>query len=293
VSGRGTAPHAAIASNQTITGAHTFNTGPTALDGSAEDDDGMVNGTFTVNGNLTMDPGSSITCNDPASPPNDSACNITIVVGGNFVMQTGSLIQAENQTSGGTGAKTTITVAGDMTMQGTAAISSSDTVGGGSGGGAGDITITVGNASATPPTGVFTMQTGSSIKANGPNSVGGVITIHSGHSADIDGLVESAVDSGLTGTGSTQGLDGNSIDITAGCQLTISTTGEVSSRGQDAGANLVHLQGCDVQIFGLVESIANGGHATPNSPANKCDGATDQGILRTRPDASRSGARTS
>ena len=46
----------------------------------------------------------------------------------------------------------------------------------------------------------------------------------------------------------------------------------VSSEGRDPGADLVHLEGCDVVINGLVQSIAlgSGGHALPN-PGNRCN----------------------
>ena len=37
------------------------------------------------------------------------------------------------------------------------------------------------------------------------------------------------------------------------------------------GADLVHLEGCEVTIRGTVESIGVG-HGTPNSPPNHCNG---------------------
>ena len=63
---------------------------------------------------------------------------------------------------------------------------------------------------------------------------------------------------------------GGTITIVAGCALTVSDTGLVSSRGRDPGADLVHLEGCAVKIFGVVESTvtAGGGHVLPVNPPN-------------------------
>jgi len=111
------------------------------------------------------------------------------------------------------------------------------------------------------------LQTGSKILSNG--QVGGFIQLISGPTAkvNIDGLVESVGTIG--GTGANQAPGGGPISIIAGCDLTVSDTGKISSRGADPGADLVHLQGCVVTIFGLVESTGSG-HATPNSPPNSC-----------------------
>ena len=43
----------------------------------------------------------------------------------------------------------------------------------------------------------------------------------------------------------------------------------VSSKGADPGADLVHLEGCDVVIDGLVQSTGSG-HSVPINPANHC-----------------------
>ena len=135
----------ALASDQTITGTHTF----ASLDGSAQDDDGLKNGVFTVTGNLTI--AGSITCNDdPPADPNADACPIRIDVGGSMTMQAGSAIVAENRVSGGLGGAIDIDVGDTLTMQGGSTISSSDiTIGGGTGA-AGPITITVGDLTRRP-----------------------------------------------------------------------------------------------------------------------------------------------
>jgi parallel beta-helix repeat protein len=197
-------------------------------------------GVFTVTGNLTMTSGGSITCNngDPGSV-GANACDIKIVVGGNMLMENGSKISASAS-------------------------------GGGHGG---NITITVGDFSATPPTGDFTMQggqPGSQILVNSATGSAGAIVINVAHIADVDGLVQSK--SGLTGTGANQAPGGGPITINAGCNLTVSDTGVVSSEGRDPGADLVHLQACVVEIDGLVQSFGPG-HAVPVNPINHCDHA--------------------
>ena len=254
-------PLPAHAGPLTINTARTF----TSLDGSVgEDDDGIVNGILTVNGNLTITGTGSITCNDPVSPANNSACPISIVVnGGNLEMQAGSSIYAENRTSGGDGGNISITVGGDFTLRGTsgatpgAIISSSRTTSGGTGKG-GNITISV--------TGNIALESGSTIKADGANGSAGAITISAAKNITADGLVSSH--STLTGTGALQAPGGGPITITAARTLTISDTGQISSKGEDPGADLVHLGGCcGVVIDGLVESTGVG-HAIPNNPAN-------------------------
>ena len=82
--------------------------------------------------------------------------------------------------------------------------------------------------------------------------------------ATVDGIVESAIDTGLTGT--TRRADGGPVTIIGGCDLLV--TGKVSSRGRANGADRVHLEaGCTVTITGLVESIGAG--QIPN-PLNLC-----------------------
>jgi hypothetical protein len=98
---------------------------------------------------------------------------------------------------------------------------------------------------------------------------GGTIFMQGGGAVDIDGVVKS--ESIRPGDSPHQLPGGGPITINAGCDLTISDTGIVSSRGQDPGADLVHLQaGCQMKIIGLVQSTG-GGHSAPDSPPNQCD----------------------
>ena len=238
----------------------------TTLDNGPMDSDLTV-GSVRIADDLEIATGGMITANDPSSPPNASAAPpIILVVMGSMQMDPGSAILAENNLSGGSGGDITITVGGALALLGTsgstpgAVISSSKTSGSGDTGHSGDITIHV--------TGNIDTQDGSLIAAGrdltnkGP---AGAIEI-TGHMINIDGQVLSW--SGMTGTGANQPPGGGPITIKAGTgSLVISDTGVVSSKGIDPGADLVHLEGDDVTIYGLVESTGHG-HSIPNSPAN-------------------------
>ena len=101
------------AGDMTINTARTF----ASLDGSADDDDGLVNGVFTKNANLTIANGGSITCDENGTTA--SACPIKIHVTGNMEIQAGGSVHAENLGgNGGQGGNITIDVDGNFTMRG-------------------------------------------------------------------------------------------------------------------------------------------------------------------------------
>jgi hypothetical protein len=224
---------------------------------------------LTVPGDLLITSTGSISCNDPVAPSSNSALPITIRVGGDMEMQSGSAIRAENTHAGGHGGAITLTVGGNFTMRGTpgAVISSSKPVNGT--GVAGDIRITVGNVTvnaddltitcATTPLGNIVVENGAKILANAVGQ-GGAIKMFAGKNATINGLVSSE---GTLGDG-----QGGPITIDACCDLIIGDTGKVLSKGGDPGADLVHLQACVIQIFGLVASTGPG-HEPPF--ANLCN----------------------
>ena len=212
-----------------------------SLDGTIEDADLTADGILTVNGELRIANGGSITCNDdPPLPNNASACPMQFNVTGDFVIETGGSIYAENRRTGGSGGDITANVGGDFVMEAGALVSSRKTSGAGDTGHGGNITIHV--------AGDVTVPEGAQILADSPGEAGSIdIT---GKVIEIDGLVSSR---GSTTTGR-----GGPISIVASCDLTISDTGVVSSRGQDPGADLVHLEGCAVRVNGLVESTGPG-----------------------------------
>jgi hypothetical protein len=108
------------------------------------------------------------------------------------------------------------------------------------------------------------LDTGSIIRSNA--QAGGPIKIQNDntpkHTMDLDGTIESVGSNSGGGNSQNQGAGGGPITIVAGCELTVSDSGLVSSRGLDPGADLVHLQGCTVVIDGIVESTGPG-HVLP------------------------------
>src|SRR4029077_493448 len=71
-------------------------------------------------------------------------------------------------------------------------------------------------------------------------------------------------------SGSTQIPGGGPITVRTSCELNVSAPGVISSKGLDPGADLVHLEGCDVNIDGLVQSTGPG-HVMPGNPPNHCN----------------------
>ena len=115
-----------------------------------------------------------------------------------------------------------------------------------------DITVTLQN-------GDVDLATGSIIRSDSCSGGAIKITTAATHTIDLDGTVESV--GSISGV-SNQPPGGGPITIVAGCELTVSDTGLVSSRGRDPGADLVHLEGCTVVIDGIVESTG-AGHVLP------------------------------
>jgi IPT/TIG domain-containing protein len=231
---------ALLASDLTLNTTRTF----ASLDGSAQDDDGLANGVLTINGNLTLDPGGCITCNDTSG---GSACPIKIEVGGDMEMKEGSCILAENLAGGGNGGNIDIHVGGSFTMRGPngaipgAVISSSKKSGAGDTGVGGDISINVDEN--------VDVEEGAKVTASAVGPAGDIeIT---GRIISIDGQVLSE---GVTTAG-----QGGQIFVVADCDLSISDAGKLSSMGKDPGADLVHVEGgCSVLIDGLVQSTGPG-----------------------------------
>lgn len=232
--------------------------------------------------------GGQIEANDTGSS-GASASDITINVSRDVLMQAGSAILAENTSDGGDGGDITITAGGDMTMCGQtgvqpgcgapggnpgALISSRKTAGAGDTGVSGAITITVGDQAKA--TGTFYMEggstgygteTGAKVLSTGPGRAGD-ISITSGHNyfTEPGSVVEAG---GPTGASSAV-QQGAKIFLVSDCGLT--TRGRVTSKGPDPGADLVHLESCDVLIQGLVESTGKG-HTT--NAKNSCDAVND------------------
>ena len=193
---------------------------------------------LNITGDFIMEPGSKINGDVAGSA---TAANIIVNATGNVTLKQGvgltpgAIITASQPT----GSCTASAKAGKITLN--ADVDGNFT---------GDVDIQ-GSSSAGP-------DDRAKVLANGCS--GGEIII-TGVKINNDGLVESF--GRVSGTGSNQTPGGGPITIDAACELTISDSGKVSSRGIDPGADLVHLEGgCTVEINGLVESTGIG-HAVP------------------------------
>ena len=224
-----------------------FPTSFSSLDGSGQDSDNTANGVFTVHGDLTITNGGAITCNDDLPlAPNGDACPIRLNVAGSLTIENGGSVLAENRRSGGDGGNIFLNVGGDLSLQAAGGglrggiISASKLSGAGDTGVGGDATIHV--------AGDVAVGAGAQILANASGEAGAIEV--TGRTVEIAGVVSS--------NGSSTIGRGGPISIASSCDLTVEDSGVISSRGQGPGADLVHLQGCIVTIYGLVESTGPG-----------------------------------
>jgi hypothetical protein len=252
--------------NVTISGTNTF----ASLDGGPDDADHTVNGVFTVNGDLIVT--GTINCNDASSGAGSSACPMQFVVSGNLTLASGSGVFAENRASDGNGANITFTVGGDVLIQGTnlsmpGAIVSASKLNGGNGFHAGDITINAGGA--------VTQEGGAILAACAIDSNAGAISITSGSPSSIGGQILSGPSRTLTPStlytntimgGGGGHYVGGPITIRSFAHsepgLTVTSSAIIASQGSETlpiTGNPVILEGCGVQIHGLVASLAGQG----------------------------------
>jgi len=221
----------------------------------------------------------SIEANDDDGVPNDPAFDITINVSGDVIMLAGSEIMAENRLQAGSGGNIAIDVDGSkMVMCGPAgaidaacggasafggAVVSANKLVAGGGGFGGNVTIGVGDAAG--PAGDFLMEAGARVSADSRRPAGD-ISITSGRSMTIDGQVLSGQTT-LAAASNTTTTQGGRVTLSTFCELVVGPTGLVSSDGDDPGADLVHIEGCDVTIEGKVQSTGPGHQPTV---ANSC-----------------------
>ena len=115
--------------------------------------------------------------------------------------------------------------------------------------------------------GDISVAAGAIIKTEAVCSAGD-ITLAANGNIDVNGTIESL--SSLSGT---RRPGGGAISVDAFLNLTLSSTGVIRSMavapGGDPGADLIHLEGCEVILSGLVESSGDG-HGVPNNPPNRC-----------------------
>jgi hypothetical protein len=241
----------AFAHDVTLTGTNTF----AALDGSSSDHDGSANGVFTVSdGNLIVN--GIVNCNDDTTT---SACAMAFNVSGNMSVNTGGALYAENRSGSGNGGAITITVGGNLALNGNAVISTASKSSSGSTGGA--ITANV--------SGSVSLASGTTIDSGASNAAGGAILIAAGGVVSVDGNVLSGpsrtfLSTRLSGGAALDGGTGNSGGgaITIGSStfaepaVLIGSNASIVSQGSDSGAGPVTIDGCGIQVRGLVAALS-------------------------------------
>ncbi|HEV2719590.1 MAG TPA: hypothetical protein VG323_06195, partial [Thermoanaerobaculia bacterium] len=242
---------AVYAHDVTISGTTSF----AALDGSSLDHDGVANGVFTVSdGNLIIN--GVVNCNDDGG--NDSACSMAFNVSGNVVINSGGALYAENRTGAGSGGTITLTVGGNLVLNGTAIVSTASNSSSGGTGGA--ITANV--------TGAVTLASGTTIDGGSANARGGNVTIVAGGAVSIDGNVLSGPSRTILSTrltdvalnGGTGNQVGGAISIRSSTfsepGIVVSANANIISQGDAGGAGPVTIEGCGIEVRGLVAALS-------------------------------------
>ena len=251
----------ASASTLTLSGNILFS----SLDGSAQDSDGLANGVFTVNGDLVLD--GTINCNDDSSPAGSTgACPIRITTSGDLTLRAGSGIFAENRRGSGAAGSILLTVGGNLNLRGPA------------GSLPGAIVSSSRLSSAAKPAGSttfsvhgdVTLEAGSIVAASTPNGSAGTIGITADGRVAIAGLVASGPSRKVLGTKLTGKIldDGKSTQSggailirshsSVGPGVRVEDKGVVVSQGEVSGSQMVLLEGCGLEIRGLVASLLKG-----------------------------------
>jgi Bacterial Ig domain len=250
-------PLGAVATPLTLSGNQQFS----ALDGSAQDADGLADGVFTVAGDLVVE--GTIRCNDDAPlPPSAGACSIRISVAGNLVLEAGSALFAENRRASGNGGDIRLDVGGDLTVHGPdgslpgAVLSTGRTTG----------TAGVAGRLTADAAGTIDLEAGSVLSAASVNGTAGAISV-TGESVRVAGLVASGPSRTVLSASADEVLDGGGIGQTGGTillrargtsepGLRIEPGAVVVSQGEGGGGRLVLLEACGIEVRGLVASLS-------------------------------------
>ncbi|MDP9193279.1 MAG: Ig-like domain-containing protein [Acidobacteriota bacterium] len=271
----------AFAHDVTLTGTSSF----AALDGSSSDHDGSVNGVFTVDdGNLVVN--GTVNCNDDG-PGNNSACSMVFAVSGNMTVNSGGALYAENRSGSGNGGGITLTVGGNLALNGTAIVSAASTSNGNSNGGS-----IAANVSDN-----VTLASGTTLHAGAPNGQAGSITVASGGVIVVDGNVFSGpsrtlLASRLTGAalnGGNGNQSGGAISMSSTTfvepAIVIGATANIVSQGEKNATGPVTLDACGIEIRGLVAALSRketAARVTIRSGKNVLVDGTDLGAAGTR-----------
>ena len=225
-----------------------------ALDGSVLDHDGVTNGVFTVSdGDLTIL--GAVNCNDDG-PGNASACAMRFVVTGDMTITSGGALYAENRIGSGSGGDITLVVGQNLLLQSDATVSSAAE----SNDPGGNLTLHV--------AGTTKLDRGSILSAASRGGRAGTIDLTANGAIEIDGLVASgpgralaaALNSGdvLAGGGSSK-QQGGTILVRSMATVRVGAPATIVSQGRHNGSGLVLLEGCGLDVHGLVASVADRG----------------------------------
>ncbi len=252
----------AFADNVTVSGTVNFS----SLDGSSLDHDGAANGVFTVDdGDLTIL--GTVNCNDDGASSN-SACNMSFAVSGNLLLQSGSAVYAENRNGGGTGGNITFNVGGNVVVAGPSGAQAGAIV---SSGNTNTSNVNAG-AIAFNVDGTALFNAGSVISAAAKGGKAGAITVDAGGQIDVRGLIASGPSStvststrytGVVLTGGLSPATGGDITIRSSSHteaaITVSSDAIIVSQGGKGGSRTIVLEGCGINISGLVATVSNEG----------------------------------
>jgi hypothetical protein len=237
-----------------------------ALGGAMVVGECQISAPQTKSGAFTLDETLHILGTGSITVPALSGGNaLTLNIKGDLIIDVGGQVIGDVSTAGGIGATVSINADGDIVLHGVgtsgARISSSQSAGSCTGGRGGNINLDAG--------GQIVVEPGSVIAANSNRCRAGDIVMTAGGIISIDGLVSSGPNTTvnplpgrltgqvLGGGGTTQA--GGKITIVCKSltspSLTVSKEGILVSQGEDPGADTVMIEGCDVEINGLVASV--------------------------------------
>ena len=228
-----------------------------------------------INGDLILENASKISANDDAGSDSEPASPIILNISGSLEMNENSGILAENRRGGGEGGNITITTGADILMKSHSTISASRTNGGGPGGptNAGTIRANAG--------GDITIEHNAVIAASNRNKGPGNIYIEAYGKINIDGLLSVGPSTEVLSTkwtgyifdprddsyqqGGKISIISNSVDEPG---ILIGENAIIGSQGEDPSSDKILLEGCGIEVNGLIGSVAKKSHANgANGPA--------------------------
>jgi hypothetical protein len=244
------------------------------LDGSPLDQDGEVNGVFTViDGSLTVE---GVVRAGDCGRRRWKACPMVFVVSGDITVAPGGAILAEGLHPAPRGGRIALTAGGDLVLRGGTGTWAGAVVSAGHAGSQWSRRRSLGPSQPEGEAdllfavaGRIVVEDGAVVAATNPHGPAGRVDIRARGPIDIYGLVASGP-SRLLSPGKNAVLKGGSAhqaggDVTVRSDaslepaLRLGGTGIVLSQGNKGGAGRVLLEGCGLEVEGLVASLAREG----------------------------------